>query len=341
MTHNQEYHEWDCWAIHDPEDNLFHSFRLYAHQKYKDSGQHDKFSRLVYARSSDLIEFERPIRDIIKPQSESSVWTGCIIRHPHGYFQLFYTERSTTSDYWAIQSIRVARAEKIDSGEWKTESMSLTPESVDPEEVIFQRKPGEGDRTIHSWRDPYVFGYAGRTFMLLAANLKTTEKGSKNACIALLEATSESLLDWCLVQESLITGYEELEVPQLYIDERTNEAVLIASTWDESDYNTSKDEKEYNPYENLPGTCIRTRGYLLEFRAKSFSDVLASTCKFSFTKNLVQPDEKFYAGIIVPELNGSILGFEVGDEGKSKLLGERCPNLKHPDPSLRTTHPSN
>ncbi len=54
----------------------------------------------------------------------------------------------------------------------------------------------------------------------------------KNACICLLKANDNELKNWQLVKPSLISGYEELEVPQIYRYSSSGKVVLLVLTWE-------------------------------------------------------------------------------------------------------------
>jgi hypothetical protein len=329
---DSKYHEWDCWGIFDPEAGCYHAFRLYAERCHKDAEQHDKYSRLLYTTTQDLTTFGEPARDIINPSPESSIWTGCTIRRADGQYQLFYTERTTHPDYWAGQSIRSAVTSELAAAKWRREPMRLTPDSVDADSSRFLRRPGPHDRTVHAWRDPFVFGVDSQVYMLISA--KSVRQAATNhpaACIALLQARDQSLLLWDLVHESLVSGYEELEVPQLYIDTNTGEAVLIASTWDKEDYAQSM-KQGYDPFRNEPNTSVRSKGYLLAFRAPDIGAALQG--QFGQPNIVLDPSALIYAGVVIPEFGGAVIGFKVGD-GLHRLIRSVLPSLRHPQPTLK------
>lgn len=168
--------------------------------------------------------------------------------------------------------------------------------------------------------------------MLLCAKLQSAP-ATRAACVALLRASDSSLLQWKLVHQALVGGFEELEVPQLYLDASTGEAVLLASTWDESDYQESMD-MGYDPLQNLSQTRRRSRGNLLSFRARSIDDAIAG--RFSPASIVVGPERRMYAGVLVPELGGAIMGFDIDTERLSIPTDIRLRNLQHVNPAWRT-----
>jgi beta-fructofuranosidase len=322
---------WDCWYIFEPVTGLFHVFQLFAERHHRDAGQHGLYSRLLSATSHDLTSFGDVYRDVVQPSPDSSIWTGCTVRRSDGKYQLFYTERTTQPDYWAGQSIRCAVADILEPPTWQTESMYLTPDSVDPYGSRFLRRPSLGDRTVHAWRDPFVFGDGQQMYMLVSAKSASL----RSACIALLRSTDNALLQWELVNESLVSGYEELEVPQLYLDNDSGQAVLIASTWGEQDFARSM-ELGYNPYYNEPNTSVRENAYLLAFRANDLVSALGG--QFGPAEVVLGPSDHIYAGVVVPELSGAVLGFDV-EEGNHRLIPNCLPSLCHPEPSLKRVGP--
>lgn len=326
-----QYYFWDCWTIFDRATEKFHIFRLFAEQHYRDIAQHDKFSRLAYGTSKNLENFEYHQMDIIKPSdNSSSIWTGCIIRRSDGKYLLFYTERTTKSNYWANQTIRCAYTNELGTDWHRISSIEISPNTVDPQGNFFLLSPRTTDRTIHAWRDPFVFKHGGIFYMLVSAKSNQMEP-HESACIALLKAKDDLLETWTLVTARLVGGYEELEVPQIYIDKHTNQAVLIASTWNENDYQESMNQG-YNPYNNLANTTVRRQGNLLSFRSNHITEALEG--KFGSPEVIVTSSEGLYAGVVVPELSGAIMGFDIST-GKHRVLPHRLPNLSHPDTAIK------
>jgi hypothetical protein len=316
----EDYSFWDSWYLHASGE--YHALMLCAEKRHYDLGEHHKHSRLAYARSRDLTNWQYVGKEPITLATDrtSSVWTGSAIRW-RGRYILSYTLRRTWGDYFAGQTVRFATSD--DFVKWEACGGEITLDSIDPDGAHFLRLPEFMDRTVHAWRDPYLFVHNGKLFMTVAAKLNHLKPG-RRACVALLQAEGDWPADsrWRLVLPSLVSGYEELEVPQVYVDQ-SGCGWLVASTWDDTDYELSwlrgsrpMDPSSPNPY--------RRHGYLLGFRASSIEELLAGRFEDDTGTVLVGPDSMFYAGRIVPEQPGTALGFDPRT-GLPKLLRRELP----------------
>jgi hypothetical protein len=304
---------WDTWTLCETGTDKLHFFRLNAPETDHLKGTNHLVSRLAHGVGTSTDDIEYTSLDIIKPDADSSVWSGCAVRRSDGKYLLFYTQRTSVESAlgglnWAHQSIRCAVTASPYQADWeRVDSMNLTIDSVDPDGIHFLRETRLGDRTIHAWRDPFVFEYGGSSFMLVAAK-SLAASGTPGGCVALLRASDESLLEWTLLNPALVSGFEELEVPQMYIDDTTKEVVLIASTWDEEDYKESA-RQGVDPRKAVSDGVVRRNGELLLFRAKDFNCALLG--EFTQVAVGVRGDEGMYAGVLVPELDGAVIGFDI------------------------------
>lgn len=130
----------------------------------------------------------------------------------------------------------------LDLEQWEpANSFELAPERFDPQGRHFLREPRPEDRTIHAWRDPYVFRHGGRWCMLVSA-LSAGQPSRRNACVALLVAEGDcrEAGNWRLEEPSLVTGYEELDVPQLYLEEDQSFRSLRSLCWQRTSPQTAE-----------------------------------------------------------------------------------------------------
>lgn len=306
---------WDFWYLYEPQRKLYHVYCLSADWQYKQTETHHLYSQLTYAITSDFKTFELQEENIIPCSENCSIWTGCTIKIADNDYWMFYTERRTTGNYFAGQTIKLARSP--DLKHWIVDNnFSLSPDSIDPEFRYFQRTQKPGDRTPHAWRDPYIFKIENYYYMLVAAKLKPRENTRVNfsACIALLKADESDLKSWTLVHPSLIVGYEELELPQVYRDEHTDEIILRVSTWDERDYQRSAEQ----------GIIYRERGQLLAFEAANIDAALAGT--FSPQPQILIGEmgivqAEIYGCVWIPELK-AVVGFDFKRGGYQAIDSE-------------------
>lgn len=312
-----DYRFWDSWYLYSRGE--YHALMLCAERRYYEQDEHHKHSRLASARSRDLTNWQfcgdEPIA--LDTDETSSVWTGSAIRWGGDYL-LAYTLRRTLGDYFAGQTIRFATSN--DFTRWRPGGGELAIDNIDPDGTHFLLAPEDKDRTVHAWRDPYLFTHQGKLFMAVAAKLRHRNPG-RRACVALLRAEGSGPLDfrWRLILASLVCGYEELEVPQIYVDQEGH-AWLVASTWDDTDYELSW-LRGNRPMDSSSPSPYRRHGYLLGFRASSIDALLEGDFEDDTGTVLVGPDAMFYAGRIVPEQPGAVLGFDPR-AGSPKLV--RC-----------------
>ena len=307
MNNNNKF-TWDFWYIYDPSKQTYHVYMLSADAQYKVAETHHIHSQITYATTQDFHNFNYQSDNLIPLNSDKSIWTGCTIKVDKNRYYLFYTERQTVGNYLAGQTIKAAYSKDLVN--WRIdENFHISPEIIDRENKYFVRQQNLGDRTAHAWRDPYIFQYKNTYYMLLAAKhiIDTKHLQNKNACIALLKSDDRELTNWQLVQPSLITGYEELEVPQIYLDSRNGSVVLLVSTWDEVDYQISFERKQ----------TYRKNGKLLAFSAENIEAALRG--EFCEAPQIVigkdgEIQADLYACLWLSEIK-SIVGFNLRNGG--------------------------
>ncbi len=301
---------WDFWYLYEPDKQLYHVYLLSADWLYKHTETHHIYSQLTYAITSDFKTFELQQKSLIPCVENQSIWTGCTIKININDYWMFYTERQTAGDYFAVQTIKLARSHNLH--QWLIDDQF----SLSPDGGYFILTQNPRDRTAHAWRDPYLFKVENCYYMLVAAKhiIDQNHRPNQNACIALLKADENNLKHWELVHPSLITGYEELELPQLYRNQQTNEIILLVSTWDERDYQLSLNQ------DNI----YRERGQLLAFSAASLEAALAG--KFNQTPEIILGETgslqaSIYGSVWVSELK-AIVGFDFKQGGYQVIDSE-------------------
>lgn len=312
---------WDSWYLYDADREEFHILMLYALRQDYEERKHHEHSQLAYAYSRDLINWEGYKKIKLPLNDSSSIWTGSVIRWREKYI-LAYTLRQTINDYFADQTICFATSTNFTKWTKCEEELKIT--DVDPENKYFLRFPEPKERTIHAWRDPYLFVYKNQLFMLVAAKRHNLALNCR-ACVALFRAKQSEGFNfkWKLICPSLIYGYEELEVPQIYVDQENQEAWIVASTWDDRDYEISWLRGNRPTVKSSP-PAYRRHGYLLSFRVWSIEKLLNQEFYDDTASVLIEPEAMLYAGRIVPEQNGKILGFDPRT-GSPKVLHRKLP----------------
>jgi hypothetical protein len=316
-NHSHERYFWDTWTYLDPDQSRLHAFSLNAPREAYSKGQHHLVSQLAHGTGEKLEDLRFNNLDIVPAPANCSIWSGSTVRGPGGDYQIFFTERYSNDSSWAGQRIRRAMSQSlVDTPSFSVDQdFILTPEQF-PEFLAAKRAH---DRTVHAWRDPFVFSREGAYYMLLSAKLSDSGDDLPGT-VALLRASDEGLASWALLNSALVSGYEELEVPQVFQDSTDESIWLVASTWAESDYSQSKELSTAGQE-----VVVRTKGTLLGFKASSFEDFLLG--KLSAAQELIGPQENLYAAHIVPELNGDVVGFDV-TTGERRVVSKRFPRFR-------------
>ena len=289
LRHPERY-VWDFWYHYDRENRVFHVFYLNADPSLVPSEQHHFSAHVGYATTTDFTHMNWMADDVLCADpsgwDNTSIWTGDVIKIGNG-FLLFYTSRDANVDDGFTQNIGCAFAEDIT--DWQ--SWQRIPDIQIKPTAPYQTRSVPGDTTIHAWRDPFLFVHDKEIHMLLAAKSTDRPVGRLGA-IAMLKLRSTDFCEWDVLKPLTNPGwYSEMEVPQLYLDNQSKYR-LVYSTWAKGDF---------SPENNNQGGLhsIRLGSSLETNRMTTRSDVLLAE-----TSGL-------YAGRILPELGGEIVGFDV------------------------------
>lgn len=285
-------HVWDFWYHFAPDTGIFHLFYLNADRTLVADDKHHMSSQVGYATTKDFLTIDWISDRVLGADphgwDDTSIWSGEIIKI-NGGFLMFYTSRNQATHDGMIQNVGVAFTHHIQSFDrwFRIPSVRIQPKA--PYEL--QHVPE--DLTIHAWRDPFLFRHQEQIYMLLSAKDPTKPLGKKGS-VALLKAKNNSFEDWeCLPSICQPGFYAEMEVPQLYLTE-TDDYALVYSTWAKYDF--------------APNT--QQSGGLQGLFSSSLFDFTAATPTV-----LLPETSQLYACRIIPELNGEIVGFDITTGG--------------------------
>lgn len=285
-------HVWDFWYHFAPDTGTFHLFYLNADRTLVADDKHHMSSQVGYATTKDFLTIDWISDRVLGADphgwDDTSIWSGEIIKI-NGGFLMFYTSRNQATHDGMIQNVGVAFTHHIQSFDrwFRIPSVRIQPKA--PYEL--QHVPE--DLTIHAWRDPFLFRHQEQIYMLLSAKDPTKPLGKKGS-VALLKAKNNSFEDWeCLPSICQPGFYAEMEVPQLYLTE-TDDYALVYSTWAKYDF--------------APNT--QQSGGLQGLFSSSLFDFTAATPTV-----LLPETSQLYACRIIPELNGEIVGFDITTGG--------------------------
>ena len=285
-------HVWDFWYHFAPDTGIFHLFYLNADRTLVADDKHHMSSQVGYATTKDFLTIDWISDRVLGADphgwDDTSIWSGEIIKI-NGGFLMFYTSRNQATHDGMIQNVGVAFTHHIQSFDrwFRIPSVRIQPKA--PYEL--QHVPE--DLTIHAWRDPFLFRHQEQIYMLLSAKDPTKPLGKKGS-VALLKAKNNSFEDWeCLPSICQPGFYAEMEVPQLYLTE-TDDYALVYSTWAKYDF--------------APNT--QQSGGLQGLFSSSLFDFTAA-----IPTVLLPETSQLYACRIIPELNGEIVGFDITTGG--------------------------
>lgn len=303
LVQHPSRHLWDFWYYFDPGAGLFHIFYLNADKALVASEQHHYAACVGHATTPDFVTIDWGDRDsfnVLTPPANhwanTCLWSGDVIRVQNGYL-MFYTSRDSRQDDGLTQSIGVAYASDLGANQWRFFNTQLTPKGC------YQPRGLAGDRTIHAWRDPFLFRRreTQQIFMLVSAKTVGGPLGQSGA-IALLQVAEGEFAqavrgdqDWQYLPPLLAPcGYAEMEVPQLY-QRPDGRYELVFSCWAKYDFS--------------PLTAGGFQG--ITTAGPESGDRLDLPLSNPAIHTLSPETEGLYACRIVPELGGEIIGFDI------------------------------
>ncbi|MBN1572655.1 MAG: beta-fructosidase [Deltaproteobacteria bacterium] len=288
---------WDFWYHYDAGKRIFHVLYLNAERELAKTDQHHFHSVVGYAKTADFEKFDWVNDDVFTADSGSwdntSIWTGDVVRVKNGYL-MFYTSRDAREESEGdFLTQNVGAALSADFISWER----IPDFRIAPDARYYETAHVDGDTTIQAWRDPFVFRHGGETWMIIAAKAKALEVGRKGA-VGLLKAKRGSLTQWEAMPPIYPTSapgiYDELEVPQAYID-KDGKLTLVYSMKD--------------VYDHAPGT-----GGKGGLHAVSVGDP-AEAVEEQQPEVVLGYSSGVYAARVIPELGGVVVGFDLKDGG--------------------------
>ncbi|BBM84352.1 beta-fructosidase [Candidatus Uabimicrobium amorphum] len=273
-------HVWDFWYTYDEKQKLFHVFYLNAPSQLVADNQHHFSSCVGYATTRDFETMHWKKYDVFcadkKGWDNTSIWTGDIIRIANG-FLLFYTSRDQKIHDGLTQQIGMAYSTNIH--EWqRVDTLCLQADNT-----YYEEKSLREEQTIHAWRDPYVFQHNNNTYMLVTAKSKHSALNRKGT-VALLRM-KDSLSEWEILPPLYAPNlYSECEVPRIY-------------------YNRDKLYLTFSCAAKYDFSSADNKGGLY---AVELSNLTETSTKIA---ECILSEKQLYAAMILPELQGDIVGF--------------------------------
>lgn len=169
--------------MNDPNGTIYHKGYYHVFYQFNPYADYSHDIHWGHARSKDLVHWEQlPIA--IPPSydlGESGIWSGCMAINGDGQPIAFYTsvgtERKRPFQQWAALG-------DDDLLTWRTH----------PQNPILALGEKGIPQFEMSWRDPFIFYTAGRTFLALGAADHPDE--GENANVVLFEAEDDTLANW-------------------------------------------------------------------------------------------------------------------------------------------------
>ncbi len=165
--------------MNDPNGTIY--YKGYYHLFYQFNPYSDEWGSIHWghARSRDFVYWEHlPIALFPGEQDEAHCASGCAAINAHGQPMIFYTNFTEAIEEAPFdQRAAFGSADLI---EWKKHPANPILDVNSPENPGFK----------HTWRDPFIFRTAGRTFLILGA--ETEDKW----LIPVYEAKDKDYLTW-------------------------------------------------------------------------------------------------------------------------------------------------
>jgi hypothetical protein len=300
VTHPSRF-TWDFWYHYDPGEGVFHLLFLNAEKELAATDQHHFHSVVGYARTVDFESIDWVKDDVFVADSNSwdntSIWTGDVVRAKNGYL-MFYTSRDAREESEGdFLTQNVGAAFSADFLSWER----ILGLRIAPDARYYENAHVEGDTTIQAWRDPFIFRHNGETYMIIAAKAKGLKVGRKGA-VGLLKAKAGSLTEWEALPpiypvSSQVGIYDEVEVPQAYIDKNRRLTIVYSM----------KDEYDHAPGTDGAGGLHAVRVGDPAGKGKPVEEGQPEV--------LLGYSSGVYAARVIPELGGVVVGFDLKEGG--------------------------
>lgn len=289
---NDDRFIWDFWYFYDKENKLFHLFYLNADPSTVSEEKFHEAAKVGYAVTKDFTNIEWGPSDVLIADKNkwfnTSIWSGDTIKIKNGYL-IFFTSRDRNEDDGFTQNIGMAYSDRIDTDKWEP----ITDIRIKPDTSVYTPRSIKGDYTIHTWRDPFLFINNEQIYMLVSAKIKNQPIG-KNGVIALLKNSKNDFRTWEALPPISNPGlYSEMEVAQLFMKSKENYELVFSSSIKHNE------EVRKNKV-----------GGLYSITSSNMKDFDNST-----PRELLPLKSGIYAGRIIPELDGEIVGFDTETGG--------------------------
>lgn len=207
---------WDFWYTWNPVSRIFTIYFLHADKEYVKNDQHHFHSSVGICKTLDWVTFFDYRFNVIQADNKrwdnTSIWTGDTFFYK-GKRAVFYTSRDFRQDDAMTQSLGLAY---IDGYSDHLGEVLVTGTQIVAPEEAYLKKSDPLEKSIHCWRDPFVFEMDDEIYMLVAAK-RNDYPVNHRGCIALMKLKDRDDLSlWDHVGIMLSTDYSEVELPQIY-----------------------------------------------------------------------------------------------------------------------------
>lgn len=275
---------WDFWYLYNEKSKIFDVYFLNSDAIYAKNNQHHFHSIVGKSKTLDWINFFGFSSDFIHADdtlwANTSIWTGDTIKYGNKN-AVFFTSRDRNELDGNVQHIGVAIVD-IDG------RVEMTEAKISATDGLYMTETDPKEKTIHCWRDPFIFESHNSVYMLVAAKRKDSPL-DKRGCIALMELIDKNdLSKWKHNSTILSTDFSEVELPQIY--KTNNESMRIffnAKRSNGSRHFIMTDEFCFNGSDNFASNIKLDRDIFLE----------------------IYENHKYYGFRVIPENNNIISAF--------------------------------
>ncbi len=275
---------WDFWYLYNVKSKIFDVYFLNSDAVYAKKNQQHFHSTVGKSKTLDWVDFFGFSSDFIHADdslwANTSIWTGDTIKYGNKN-AVFFTSRDRNELDGTVQHIGVAIVD-IDG------RVEMTEAKISATDGLYLTETDSNEKTIHCWRDPFIFESNNSVYMLVAAKRKDFPL-DKRGCIALMELVDKNdLTKWKHNRTILSTDFSEVELPQIYKTNRESMRIFFnAKRSDGSSYFIMTEEFYFNDSENISCNIKIDREILHE----------------------IYEHHKYYGLRVIPENNNIICAF--------------------------------
>lgn len=233
---------WDSWYARD--GDTWHAYFLQADKSIGDPDLRHWNVTQGHATSSNLVNWEHLGTTFEPAESPAwddyTTWTGCVVKGDTDKWHLFYTGTSRAENGMYQ---RIGHATSTDMHNWTRVGDGLCLDLLGPGADAYESTHAIGHWHDRAMRDPWVIRNPDGDGWLMYFTARIPGIEEPNAGGAIGFATSKDLATWELQPPVFTGGYGQLEVPQVFMFEKTWYCLFCtaAEHWSQETINNARE----------------------------------------------------------------------------------------------------